>query len=101
LASDEQLLPLLVGQAAAVPVGAGVLAAVVEEADVVVRLLERLDLALDEVVEDLQVVGQFGVEIEVHARCLSSSVAVRCRSGGGGRMSAGIRDGGGSGGVPS
>ena len=34
----EQRLPLAAGQAAAVPVGAGVLAAVVEEADVVVLL---------------------------------------------------------------
>ena len=44
----QQLLPLVVRQAAALPVGAGVLAAVVEEADVVVLLLERLDLRLDE-----------------------------------------------------
>ena len=41
----EQRLPLLVGQAAALPVGAGVLPAVVEEAVVVVLRLERLDLA--------------------------------------------------------
>ena len=41
----QQRLPLLVGQAAAIPVGAGVFAAVVEEADVVVLVLDRLDLA--------------------------------------------------------
>ena len=38
----EQRLPLLVGQAAALPVGAGVLAAVVEEAVVVVLLWRGL-----------------------------------------------------------
>ena len=51
-------LPLLVRQPAALPVGARVLAAVVEEADVVVLLLERLDLALDEVVELGEVVDR-------------------------------------------
>ena len=56
------------GQAAAVPVGAGVLAPVVEEADVVVRLLERLDLALDEVVELDEVVGEVLGDVEVHER---------------------------------
>ena len=54
----QQRLPLLVRQAAAVPVGAGVLAAVVEEADVVVLLLERLDLTLDELVELDEVLRQ-------------------------------------------
>ena len=39
----EQLLPLLVRQALVVPVGARVLATMVEEADVVVLLLERRD----------------------------------------------------------
>ena len=42
----QQRLPLLARQAVVVPVGARVFAAVVEEADVVVlRLLQRLDLA--------------------------------------------------------
>ena len=41
----EQLLPVLARHAAVLEVGARVLAAVVEEADVVVLLLERLDLA--------------------------------------------------------
>ena len=65
-ASREQRLPLLVRQAAALPVGAGVLAPVVEEPDVVVLLLERLDLALDEVVELVEVVGEVRGELEVH-----------------------------------
>ena len=63
----QQRLPLLVGQAAAIPVGAGVLAAMVEEADVVVLLLERLDLPLDEVVELAEVGDQFGRYRVVHA----------------------------------
>jgi len=46
----QQFLPLPVRQAAPVPVGAGVLAPVVEEPDVVVLLLQRADLLLDEVV---------------------------------------------------
>ena len=66
LALREQLLPLVVRQPAAVPVGAGVLAAVVEEADVVVLLLERLDLRLDEVVELVEVGRQIGRDVEVH-----------------------------------
>jgi hypothetical protein len=45
-------------QAAALPVGARVLAPMVEEADVVVLLLERLDLALDEVIQLGQVRAQ-------------------------------------------
>ena len=47
----EQRLPLAAGQPAAIPVGPGVLPAVVEEPDVVVLLLERPDLGLDELVE--------------------------------------------------
>src|SRR5438270_7745647 len=47
----EQRFPILVGQAGPVPVGAGVLPAVAEEAEVVVLALERRDLPLDNVVE--------------------------------------------------
>src|SRR5690606_35282541 len=61
----EELLPLLVRQTAAVPVGAGILPAMVEETDVVVLLLERFDGGLDEVVETveqlLDVLGNFEV----------------------------------------
>ena len=62
----EQGLPLLVGQTAAVPVGARVLAAVVEEALVVVLRLEGRDLALDELVELEEVGGDVGGNLEVH-----------------------------------
>jgi hypothetical protein len=62
----QQRLPLAAGQPAAVPVGPGVLPAVVEEPLVVVLPLERLDLALDELVEFGQVVAQVLGEGEVH-----------------------------------
>ena len=62
----EQLLPLLVGEPTSVPVGALVLAPMIEEADVVVGLLEGLDLPLDEFVQLFQVIGQLGRNLEVH-----------------------------------
>jgi hypothetical protein len=66
----EQRLPVAAGQPAAVPVGAGVFPAVVEEPDVVVLLLERLDLALDELVEFVQVQPQVFGQVEVLVTCL-------------------------------
>ena len=77
----EQRLPLLVGQPAAVPVGAGVLPAVVEEADVVVLLLERLDLAFDELVELGEVGDEVGWQVEVHVSQLGSRGERRPTSG--------------------
>ena len=62
----EQRLPILRRQAAAVPVGARVFAAMVEEADVVVGIFERLDDALDEFVEFDEVVGQVFWNVEIH-----------------------------------
>ena len=47
----QQCFPVLAGQAVSIPVCARVLAAVVKEADVVILCFERLDLALDEVIE--------------------------------------------------
>ncbi len=58
LGPGEQPLPLLVGQAPAFPVGAGVLAAMVEEADVVVGAFDGDDHRLDEIVELGQIVDQ-------------------------------------------
>jgi hypothetical protein len=46
----EKGLPFAPGQAVVVPVGAGVLAPMVEEADVVVFHLQRLDARLDEII---------------------------------------------------
>ena len=54
----EQRFPVFGRQAAAIPVGARVFATMIEEPDVVVRVLERLDDFLDEVVEFDQIVGQ-------------------------------------------
>ena len=47
----QQRFPFVPRQAAILEIGARPFAAVVEEADVVVGLLQRLDLALDERVE--------------------------------------------------
>jgi hypothetical protein len=69
----QQRFPLLARQAAGVPVGAGVLAPVVEEADVVVRLFERLDLRFDEAVEFAEIVDEILRQGEVHGGYLSSS----------------------------
>src|SRR5262249_12245405 len=63
----QQRLPLLVRQAAAMPVGAGVLAPVIEEAGVVVPLLERLDLALDEAIHVGEEGGEVLGDLEVHS----------------------------------
>ena len=62
----EQLLPLLVREPFALPIGARILATVIEESDVVVSLLERLDLAFDEVIELYEVVGQVLGNVEIH-----------------------------------
>ena len=62
----QQLFPFVARLAVVVPVGAGMLAAMVEEADVVVLALERPDLALDEVVELDQVGRDVGGNVEIH-----------------------------------
>ena len=64
----QQGLPLAAGQATAVPVGAGILAPVIEEPDVVVLLLEGAYLPLDELVQFGEVGGQIGRDLEVHAQ---------------------------------
>src|SRR4029453_18652182 len=71
----EELLPFPARPPVALPVGPRVLAAVVEELDV--RGLERLDLALDEIVE----VGELSLDVrrhrEVHGRASSVSGVLR------------------------
>ena len=62
----QQGLPFLLRQAAGLPVGAFVLAPMVEVFDVVVLLLQRLDLRLDEGVEFGQIGDEVGGQIEVH-----------------------------------
>ena len=63
----QERLPFGVREAAAIPIRAGVFAAVVEEPDVVIGSFERCDLALDEVVQHVQVRGQIGRDLEVHS----------------------------------
>ena len=69
---SEQLFPLFIGEAAAIPVGARVLATMIEETDVVVFLLERLDLAFDELVQLDEVGGEILWNLEVHGGFLIS-----------------------------
>ena len=61
-------LPLGAGQAVVVPVGAGVFAAVVEEALVVVLRLQRRDLGFDEAVKLVQIGGHVRRHVEIHRR---------------------------------
>ena len=55
----QQVLPLMARQALVLEIGPGIFAAVIEEADIIIRLFERLDLAGDEIIE----FGQIGQEI--------------------------------------
>ena len=58
----QQCFPVFAGQAVSIPVRARVLAAVVKEADVVILCFERLDLALDEVIEyDKVILDDWGI----------------------------------------
>ena len=63
----EQLLPFVPRLAVIVPVGPGVLAAMIEEADIVVLPFQRPDLALDELVEFTQIGCDFGGNVEIHS----------------------------------
>ena len=62
----QQRLPLFGRETVAVPVGARVFAAVVEEPDVVVGLLEGTDRQVDEAVELVQIIGDVGGYLEIH-----------------------------------
>ena len=62
----QQFFPFGPGQSARFKIGARPFAAVVEEADIVVGLLERLDLGLDEGVEFTQIGLKVGGNCEVH-----------------------------------
>ena len=55
----QKLFPLVARQALIVPIGAGMFAAMVKEALIVVFGLKRLDLGLDERVEHAKIVNQF------------------------------------------
>ncbi|SKY38449.1 Uncharacterised protein [Mycobacteroides abscessus subsp. abscessus] len=62
----EQRLPFSVGQTATLPIGSRIFSPVVEESDVVIGLLERHDLTVDESVELCQIIDEFGRQFEVH-----------------------------------
>jgi hypothetical protein len=47
----QQRLPLPAGQAAAVPIGAGIFAPVIEEPDIITVALQRADLEFDELIQ--------------------------------------------------
>src|SRR5881227_1864824 len=61
----KQRFPLMPWQSAIVEIGARPFAAMIEEADVVVGLLDRLDLALDESVEFVEISREVGRQVEI------------------------------------
>src|SRR4030095_9241624 len=63
----EQRFPFGTRQAVVVPIGARVLAAVIEEPDVIVAVLDRHDLLLDEEIELVQVVLKLFWNLEIHS----------------------------------
>ena len=62
----EKLFPLVARQPLIVPIGARMFAAVVEKADIVVGVLERLDLGLDKRIELVQIRLQIGGHRKIH-----------------------------------
>ena len=71
----QERLPGFVGQPAPFPVRAGILPAVVEEADVVVLLLRRFDFPFDEFVQLLKIGRQFRRDFEIPLNILINSVS--------------------------
>ena len=63
----EQFFPLMARQALIVPIGAGMLATVVEKALIIVLRLKRLDFLFNEIVEHREVVGELLGDREIHA----------------------------------
>ena len=62
----QQKLPVIIRKATAFPVGARILASMVEEADVVIGVFERLDRALDELVQLIEIGLQIRRNVKVH-----------------------------------
>src|SRR5438034_512387 len=61
----QQRFPFVPRQTAVLEIGTRPFAAVVEEADVVVGLLQRLDLARDEAVEFIEIGSEVGRQVEI------------------------------------
>ena len=62
----QQLFPFLARQALVLEIGSGPFAAMIEEPYIVVLLLQRLDLVLDELIENDQVIGNVLWNVEIH-----------------------------------
>ena len=62
----QQRFPFMPRQAAIVEIGARPFAAVIEKADVVVGLLQRLDLARDESIEFVEIGDEVGGQCKIH-----------------------------------
>src|SRR5260370_34577518 len=72
----QKRLPFVPRLAVIVPVGAGVLEAMVEEADIVVLALERPDLTLDEGVEFAEIRRDLRGNVEIHAPFLRANALI-------------------------
>src|SRR5260370_25201957 len=72
----QKRLPFVTRLAVIVPVGAGVLAAMVEEADIVVLALERPDLTLDEGVEFAEMRRDLRGNVEIHGPFLRANALI-------------------------
>ena len=66
----QQRFPFMPRQAAIVEIGARPFAAMIEEADVVVGRFQRLDLALDEAIEFVEIGDEVGGQCKIHRRSL-------------------------------
>src|SRR5580700_6733255 len=80
----QQRLPFMPRQSTIVEIGARPFAAMIEEADVVVGLFQRFDLARDEAVEFVEIGDQVGRQCKIHGAAPSflslSAIKVRRRT---------------------
>jgi hypothetical protein len=74
----QQRFPFVPRQAAVFEIGARPFAAVVEEADVVIGLLQRLDLARDEAVEFVEIGREVGRQVEIQGNLPEMSFVLIC-----------------------
>jgi hypothetical protein len=73
----QQGFPFVPRQPAVFEIGARPFAAMIEEADVVIGLFQRLDLACDEAIEFAEVGHEVGLQIEIQG--VSPGTVVYCR----------------------
>ena len=77
----QQRFPFMSRQAAVVEIGARPFAAVIEEADVVVGLFHRLDLARDEAIEFVKVGNEVGRQYKIQGSLSRNAAYSRQRRG--------------------